>query len=307
VQFGVHTGLQNTTTDELRALWRRAEGHGFDWISIWDHFYAADATVSSDGTTTSGTTCLEAVAAHAALVLETERVRCGSLVYCVAFRHPAVLANVAATLDHLSGGRVTMGLGGGWHQGEFAAYGIPFEDAPVRLRRTDEAIQVVRALLTEDVAEFHGEFYDLTEARCDPKPVQPRLPLWIGGGGEKVTLRIAAQRADGWNVPFVAPEVFRRKVGLLAEHCERVDRDPASIERTVNLTVAWSEDDLAERFGGMTDWIRKSALMGSTQEVVDRVGEYRDAGADRVIIALRAPFDIDGLDRFAADVMPAFP
>ena len=306
MQFGVHTGLQNTTTDELRALWRRIEGHGFDWISIWDHFYAADATVSRDGTTTSGSACLEAVAAHAALALETERVRCGSLVYCVAFRHPAVLANVAATLDQLSGGRVTMGLGGGWHQGEFAAYGIPFEEVPVRLRRTDEAIQVVRALLTEDIAEFHGEFYDLTEARCDPKPVQDRLPLWIGGGGEKVTLRIAAQHADGWNVPFVGPETFRRKVGVLAEHCERFNRDPASIERTVNLTVAWSEEDLVERFGGMADYIRPSALIGSTQEIVDRVAEYRDAGADRVIVALRAPFDTDGLDRFATDVMPAF-
>jgi F420-dependent oxidoreductase-like protein len=306
VQFGVHTGLQNTTTDELRALWRRIEAHGFDWISIWDHFYAADATVSRDGTTTSGSACLEAVAAHAALALETERVRCGSLVYCVAFRHPAVLANVAATLDQLSGGRITMGLGGGWHQGEFAAYGIPFEEVPARLRRTDEAIQVVRALLTEDVADFHGEFYDLTEARCDPKPVQDRLPLWIGGGGEKVTLRIAAQHADGWNVPFVAPEAFRRKVGVLAEHCERFDRDPASIERTVNLTVAWSEEDLVERFGGMAEYIRPSALIGSTQEIVDRVAEYRDAGADRVIVALRAPFDTDGLDRFAADVLPAF-
>jgi len=306
VQFGVHTGLQNTTTDELRALWRRIERQAFDWISIWDHFYAADATVSSDGTTTSGSACLEAVTAHTALVLETGRVRCGSLVYCVAFRHPAVLANVAATLDQLSGGRVTMGLGGGWHQGEFAAYGIPFETVPVRLRRTDEAIQVVRALLTEDVAEFHGEFYDLTEARCDPKPVQARLPLYIGGGGERVTLRIAAQHADGWNVPFVAPEVFRHKVGVLAEHCERIGRDPASIERTVNLTVAWSEDDLHERFGGMADWIRPSALIGSTQEVIDRVAEYRDAGADRVIIALRAPFDVEGLDRFATDVMPAF-
>lgn len=306
MQFGVHTGLQNTTTDELRALWRRIESHDFDWISIWDHFYAADATVSTDGTTTSGSACLEAVAAHTALVLETERVRCGSLVYCVAFRHPAVLANVAATLDQLSGGRVTMGLGGGWHQGEFAAYGIPFEDVPTRLRRTDEAIQVVRALLTQDVAELHGEFYDLTEARCDPKPVQARLPLWIGGGGERVTLRIAAQRADGWNVPFVAPEAFRHKVDVLAQHCERCDRDPASIERTVNLTIAWSEDDLRERFGGMTDWIRTSALIGSTQEVIDRVAEYRDAGADRVIIALRAPFDTDGLDRFATEVMPAF-
>jgi probable F420-dependent oxidoreductase len=307
VQFGVHTGLQNTTTDELRALWRQIEAHaGFDWISIWDHFYAADATASGDGTLSSGSSSLEAVAAHAALALETSRVRCGSLVYCVGFRHPAVLANAAATLDHLSGGRITIGLGGGWHQGEFAAYGIPFEDVPVRLRRTEEAIQVIRALLTEDVAEHHGEFYDLTAARCDPKPVQARLPLWIGGGGEKVTLRTAARHADGWNVPFVHPGTYRRKSDVLDAHCEREGRDPATIERSVNVTLAWSEDELLERFGGMADWVRKSTLIGSTQEIVDTVGEYRDAGADRLILALRAPFDADGLDRFATEVLPVF-
>jgi F420-dependent oxidoreductase-like protein len=303
VRFGVHTGLQNTNTDELRALWRRIEDHGFDWISIWDHFYAADATVTREGTT-SGSVCLEAVTAHAALALETSRVRCGSLVYCVGYRHPAVLANVAATLDHLAGGRITMGLGGGWHQGEFAAYGIPFEPVPVRLRRTNEAIQVVRKLLTEDVAEFSGEFYELHEARCDPKPVQARLPLWIGGGGEKVTLRIAAQHADGWNVPFIPPDQYRRKVGVLGEHCERLGRDPATIEKSVNLTLAWSEDELRERFGGMAEWILPSALIGSAQQMVDRVAEYRDAGADWVMVALRAPFDVDGLDRFATEVLP---
>lgn len=305
MKFGVHTGLQNTTVDELRRLWRRADDQGFGWVSIWDHFYAADATVTAEGTS-SGSVCLEAVATHAALALETTNVRCGSLVYCVGYRHPAVLANAAATLDHLSGGRITMGLGGGWHQAEFAAYGMEFEPVPVRLRRTDEAIQVIRKLLTEDTASFSGEFYELRDARCDPKPVQARLPLWIGGGGEKVTLRIAAQHADGWNVPFTPPDVYRHKVQVLTDHCERLGRDPAAIEKSVNLTLAWSDDELRERFGGMIDWIRPSALMGSTAAMVDRLGEYADAGADWVMVALRAPFDVDGLDRFAAEVMPAF-
>jgi F420-dependent oxidoreductase-like protein len=296
--------LQNTTIDELRALWRRADAQGFGWVSIWDHFYAADATVTTEGTS-SGAVCFEAVAAHAALALETTRVRCGSLVYCVAYRHPAVLANAAATLDHLSDGRITMGLGGGWHQGEFAAYGMEFEPVPVRLRRTDEAIQVIRMLLTEETANFSGEFYELRDARCDPKPVQARLPLWIGGGGEKVTLRIAAQHADGWNVPFIPPDQYRRKVQVLHEHCDKVGRDPSTIEKSVNLTLAWSDEDLRERFGGMTDWIRPSALTGSTNEIVDRLGEYADAGADWVMVALRAPFDVDGLDRFASEMMPA--
>jgi F420-dependent oxidoreductase-like protein len=305
VKFGVHTGLQNTTTDELRALWRRIDDAGFEWASIWDHFYAADATVTAEGTS-SGSVCLEAIASHSALALETEHVRCGSLVYCVGYRHPAVLANAAATMDQLSHGRITMGLGGGWHQGEFAAYGIPFEPVPVRLRRTAEAIQVIRLLLTQDVADFDGEFYELREARCDPKPVQARLPLWIGGGGEKVTLRIAAQHADGWNVPFITPDQYRRKSDVLVQHCEAVGRDPATIERSVNLTLAWSDEELRERFGGMADWIRPSALGGSSQEIVDRIGEYRDAGAEMVILAMRAPFDLDGLDRFAAEVLPAF-
>ena len=129
VKLGVHTGLQNTRVDELRALWRRIEDHGFEWISIWDHFYAADATFTPVGIT-SGSVCLEAITMHTALALSTERVRCGSLVYCVGYRHPAVLANAMATLDQLSGGRVTLGLGAGWHQSEYAAYDIAFPPAP---------------------------------------------------------------------------------------------------------------------------------------------------------------------------------
>jgi len=304
VRFGVHTGLQNTTTDELRSLWRRIETSGFEWISIWDHFYSADATVTEEGTT-SGPVCHEAVAAHTALALETRRVRCGSLVYCVAYRHPAVLANAMATIDHLSGGRVTLGLGAGWHQGEFAAYGIPFPPAPVRLRMLDEAIQCIRALTTLEVADFDGEFFTLRDARCEPKPVQRRLPLWIGGGGERVTLRLAARHADGWNIPFITPDAYRHKAEVLEAHCDREGRDPTTIERSVNLTLAWTEEDLRARFGGMADWIRPSALTGSTAEIVDRVGAYRDAGAQWVNLALRAPFDTESVDRFAAEVLPA--
>lgn len=303
MRFGVHTGLQSTTAADLRALWRRSEELGFEWISIWDHFYAADPTVTAD--TTTGSACLEAVAAHAALALETTRVRCGSLVYCVGYRHPAVLANAAVTLDHLSGGRVTMGLGGGWHRAEFEAYGMRFEPVPVRLRRTDEAIRVIRMLLTQEATTFSGELYELRDARCDPKPVQPSLPLWIGGGGEQVTLRTAARHADGSNVPFIAPVPYRRKVQVLHEHCERAGRDPSTIEKSVNVALAWTEEELRERFGGMADWIRPSALTGSTAEVVDRAGGYADAGADWLILALRAPFDVDGLERFATEVVPA--
>lgn len=296
VRFGVHTGLQNTSIAELQSLWRRIEAHGFEWISIWDHFYAADNTGNPH--------CLEAVASHAALAATTETVRCGSLVYSVGYRHPAVLANAAATLDQIANGRVTLGLGGGWMEAEYAAYGIPYPSAGVRLRQVNEAIQCVRGLLTQQHTNFDGEFFTMHDAQCEPKPVQERLPIWIGGGGEKVTLRIAAQHADGWNVPFIAPDAFAHKIGVLNAHCETVGRDPSDIERAINVGLAMRSGDLEAQFGAMAKWVSPGVLHGSVGEIVDRVGEYRAAGADWLILAMRAPFDLDGLDQFAAEVLP---
>jgi F420-dependent oxidoreductase-like protein len=292
----VHTGLQNTSIGELQPLWSHIEELGFDWISIWDHFYAADGTGNPH--------CLEAVASHAALAATTSRVRCGSLVYSVGYRHPAVLANAAATLDQLSGGRITLGLGGGWLADEYHAYGIDFPPVPVRLRQVEEAIQCVRGLLTEEVTSFDGEHFTLTDARCEPKPVQERLPLWIGGGGEKVTLRTAARYADGWNVPFISPEDYGRKVAILDRHCADAARDPAEITRSVNVGIAFSDEALEAQFGNIAEYVRPGVLTGGVNEMVDRVGRYRDAGAEWLILAVRAPFDVEGLDRFAAEVLP---
>jgi F420-dependent oxidoreductase-like protein len=301
VILGVHAGLQYTSTDEIHALWKRIEAMGFAWISVWDHFYAADVTDPN-----SGYECLEGLTAHAALVMATSRVRCGSLVYCAGYRHPAVLAKSIATIDNFSGGRVTLGLGAGWHQGEFDAYGIPFPPAPVRLRQLEETVHCVRALLTEDVVDFDGEFVHLREARCEPKPAQARLPIWLGGHGEKVTLKLVARYADGWNVPFVSTDTFRHKVGVLEEHCAAVGRDPSGITKSLNLALAWNDEDLAAQFGQMVEFLRGSVLTGSTQEVVDLIGSYADAGADQINLAVRAPFDVDGLERFAAEVLPQF-
>lgn len=297
VKFGVHTGLQNTTIAELQAFWRRIESLPFDWISIWDHFYAADATGDPHS--------LEAIASHAALAATTTRVRCGSLVYSAGYRHPAVLANTMATLDQLAQGRITFGLGGGWLRNEYDVYGIEYGTPAQRLRRLEESIQCVRGLLTQSHTTFAGEYFNLTNAQCEPKPVQQRLPIWIGGGGEKVTLRICAQYADGWNVPFITPEQWAHKAVLLDQHCERVGRDPSEITKSVNVGMAFDDEQLVRQFGKAAEMIRPSVFSGSVQQMVDHAGAYVDAGAKYIMLAMRAPFDYDGFERFAAEVLPA--
>src|SRR4029077_11559552 len=290
-----------TSADEIRELWTRIEQLGFEWISVWDHFYAADVTDPEPGYQ-----CLEGLTAHAALAMATSTVRCGSLVYCAGYRHPAVLAKSIATIDNFSGGRVTLGLGAGGHQGEFDAYGIPFPPAPVRLRQLEEQLLCIRSLFTEEDVDFEGEFYRLRAARCVPKPDQQHLPLWVGGQGERVTLKLVARHADGWNAPFVSVDTFRHKRGVLEAHCADADRDPADITRSLNLALAWREEDLRAQFGNTAEFMRGSVLTGTTQDVVDRIGEYADAGADQINVAMRAPFDVAGLERFAAEVLPQF-
>jgi len=297
VRFGVHAGLQNTSLAELQDLWRRIEELGFDWISIWDHFYAADATGNPHS--------LEAITTHTALAATTERVTCGSLVYSAGYRHPAVLANAMCTLDQVANGRVVLGLGAGWLQAEYDAYGMRFGAVGERMRMLEEYIQCVRGLLTQERTSFDGEFFTLRDAQCEPRPVQARLPIWVGGGGEKVTLRICAAHADGWNVPFIPPEEWARKTKVLDAHCEKIGRDPADITRTVNVGMAFTQEALEAQFGRMANYVKPGVLSGSVQEMVDKVGGYVEAGASQVNVAMRAPFDRDGLERFAAEVMPA--
>lgn len=290
--FGVHAGLQHTSTDKIRALWRKIEDLGFDWISIWDHFYAATGQDDPEN--------LEAVAMHAALACDTTKVRCGSLVYSIGYRHPAVLAKMICTVDQLSGGRADIGLGAGWSQIEYNAYGIPFPSVKVRMDQLEEAAQCVHGLLRNDVTNFSGTYFSLTNAKCVPKPVQKKLPIWIGGGGEKRTLNIAAKYADGWNVPFISPEAFAHKRSVLHEHCLKIGRDPNEITCAINVGVAWTEESLVQQFGAIAEYVKPGVLTGSDQQVIDRIGEYVAAGANQVNIALRAPFDIDTLERFSA-------
>jgi alkanesulfonate monooxygenase SsuD/methylene tetrahydromethanopterin reductase-like flavin-dependent oxidoreductase (luciferase family) len=308
MKFCIHTGPQLCTMDELRELWRFADRSGFHWVSVWDHFYPAELRDHDRP-------CFEATATHAALACETKRVRVGCLVYCAAYRHPAALAKALVTIDHLSGGRMECGLGAGWHQQEFEAHGIPFLPIGRRLDQLEEAIAIVRGLFEQERTTFHGRTWRVEGAYGNPKPLQHRPRLWIGGGGEKRLLRIVARHADGWNIPFVAPDVWAAKSRVLDGWCEREGRDPRAVLRTVNLGPALVEherelprveEQLGRQFGQILSFLRPGMLVGTPQQVIDRIGEYERTGCDWVILALRAPFDRAGLELFGERVMPAF-
>ena len=290
--FGAHVGLQHTTAEKLRDAWRQIEELGFGWISVWDHFYGATGKPDDAA-------CLEAVAMHAALACSTTKVRCGSLVYSIGYRHPAVLAKAITAIDQLSGGRAEMGIGSGWAQVEYNAYGIPFPAAKVRLDQMEEGIQCLRRLLHDNVTNFEGDYFNLIDARNQPRPIQRHLPIWVGGGGEKRTLKIAARHADGWNVPFIPPEQFAHKNSVLNEHCAAVGRNPAAIKRAINVGLAFTEESLQQQFGKISDLVRPGVLSGSDDKIMEAIGRYVEAGADQVNIALRAPFDLDALQRLS--------
>jgi F420-dependent oxidoreductase-like protein len=308
MRFGIHAGPQDCSIDDLRRLWRFADEHGFHWCSVWDHLY------SISNLTDPASPSFEGVATMAALAGATTRVRVGCLVFCVGYRNPGVLCKAAVTIDHLSGGRVELGLGAGWNENEFRAFGMPFLPIKDRLDQLEETAIVLRRLFDGERVTFDGKHVQLTDALCDPRPVQSRLRLWIGGQGEKRLLRIVARHADGWNVPFLAPEVFTQRAATLDAWCAKEGRDPGAITRTINVGLALGADDAAVRrqedqlpgmFGGLTEFVKPGILIGTPTRVIDRVGEYERAGAEWVILAVRAPFDWEGLELFVRDVMPA--
>lgn len=309
MEFGIHLVQQNVTIGECRELWRWADTAGFTWVDVSDHFYESPMTEKRGP-------YLECLASLAALAADTERVRVGTCVLAMDYRHPAVLANALATIDHLADGRLDVGLGAGWNVQEYSAYGIPFERIGKRLDRLEEGIRVLRALWEEPEANFDGEHYQLTDALCEPKPLQTRVPIWIGGVGEKRTLQLVARYADGWNAPYLTVEDWQRLSGVLNEWCERVGRDPAEIQRDVNLSfhVAANESDrdraqehFEEVFGPAGDAFRqRGAIVGVPAEAIDMLAHYADAGVDRVNITLRPPWDWEALRAFSEEVIGQF-
>jgi alkanesulfonate monooxygenase SsuD/methylene tetrahydromethanopterin reductase-like flavin-dependent oxidoreductase (luciferase family) len=307
LQLGFHIGQQNLSFTELRSLWQRLDQQGADWISLWDHLYEAPP---ANGTQDH----FEAVSLLGALAADTSKARIGCLVFYVGYRNPALLAKVAATLDHISEGRFELGLGAGWHSQEAHAFGYDFPGIGARLDMLDEAAAIIRSMLSQPRTDFSGHYFSVHQVSNLPVPQQPELPLWIGGLGEQKTLKIVAEHASGWNAAYVSPTDFGRLNGVLNDWCDRLGRDPKSIRRSVNLSFHLSLSSKAlqaERTRISADWgagaarIEAGSLLCLPNEAVDRILDYREQGAEQINVALRAPWQAEALDCYLNQVMPA--
>jgi F420-dependent oxidoreductase-like protein len=276
LRFGIKTAPQHTTYDAMLAVWREADATPvFEHAWLFDHFAPIHSDVNGP--------CLEGWTLLAAYAAQTSRIRLGLMVTGNTYRHPAVLAKIAATVDVISNGRLDFGIGAGWNEYEHQSMGIPLFQPGERIRRLGEACEMVRRLWTQHLTDFDGRYYQLREARCEPKPVQqPYPPFVIGGGGEQLTLKVVAQYADVWNFAGGPVESFSHKVDVLRQHCAAVGRDPAAIELSVQIPVTY--DDL-----------------GATVQTVQR---FVDAGATHIILNLRYPYPEGIVMRLAEEVVP---
>ena len=308
--FGIHIGHMGGPLDEMRKLWKFADTAGFDWFSVSDHFQESPPRGGEID-------CFEGITTLTAAAVETTRVRLGALVYCVAYRNPGLHAKSLTTIDHLSNGRVDCGLGAGWHEVEARAFGYEWPRIGIREDMLEEYAQVMRLLFDTESrrASFQGRHFTLDNAPNNPKPRQPRVPIWIGGRGEKRTLRAAARFADGWNAPYIGPDEWIHKSTVLDQWCETEQRDPHSILRTVNLGFYLGADARGAERGerifrdhwGPRGDERSGWLRGTPKDTLTMLNAFRDAGCARVNIAFReGPYDWDALHAFAEQVLPAF-
>ncbi len=263
MKFGIKTPPQHCSWQDMLGVWRATDEVEV-FTSCWnfDHFYPLVGDPNGP--------CMEAWVTLTALAVNTARVRVGCMVHGMPYRHPALTANMAASLDIVSEGRLDLGLGAAWHEGECEAYGIGLLPLKQRMDRFEEGVQVVRSLLCEEHTTFSGEYYQLTQARCEPKGPQPGgPPIVIGGGGEKRTLRIAALYAAHWNLAFASPDEFRHKYGILQAHCDDVGRNIADIECSVQIALAADADP---------------------NESADAAAALGEAGVNTVLFSLRNPY-----------------
>jgi F420-dependent oxidoreductase-like protein len=296
---------------------RHVEAGPWDSLWVYDHFHTVP--VATDEATH------EAWSLMAALAATTQRLRLGQMCSCMAYRNPAYLAKVAATCDVISGGRVEMGIGAGWYEHEWRAYGYGFPSAGDRLGMLDEGVQIMRQAWTDGVATLDGKYYQVDGAVVRPLPLQrDGIPLWIAGGGEQRTLRTAAKYAQYTNFD-TTPETFKRKSEILEQHCRDVGRDFGEITRSgnYNLVIGETESDVKDKLAWIHDHYAKSVppdqadrtgklfadgpLVGTPEQLVERLREAEGFGMTYAILyVVDAIYDPGSLELFANKVIPEF-
>jgi alkanesulfonate monooxygenase SsuD/methylene tetrahydromethanopterin reductase-like flavin-dependent oxidoreductase (luciferase family) len=292
IRFGIQTGQQMVEWPVLLDLWQKADGWGYDSLWNFDHFYPI--FVAPEGP------CLESWTTLAALAQATTHARIGTLVSGNTYRHPCVTAKMAATLDHVSGGRFN--------------FGIDFKTVPERLRALDEACRIVKSMFTQEKTTLRGRYYTVTDAIGLPQPVQkPHPPIMIGGTGEKVLLRIVAEHADLWNTASQA-ERMKHLIDVIDRHGEAIGRDTSTIEKTVLMPLCYKAPKEREDFvmgliaqmeGSEPQAARRRIMIGGKEECFDTIDRYRRVGVTHFIFMTFVPFNEDEIQRFAEEVMPA--
>ena len=281
-----------------------AETEGFDAVWLYDHFHTVP-TVTQEVT-------FECWTSTAALARDTKRVRIGQMVTCNSYRNPALLAKMASTVDVLSHGRLDFGIGSGWYEHEYLAYGYDYLDAPERLRRLREALQVILAMWTEEEAVFEGKYYHVRGAINQPKGVQkPHIPLLIGGSGEKVTLKLVAQYGDACNIGHLDAQGLKHKFDVLKQHCDNVGREYESIKRTAEYicVIAKTEEEAIAKANSSPslgphpsiEQLQKNDLCGTPAMIRRRLAEAEEVGVQEVILFLPDAKDIDSIKMFAQE------
>lgn len=277
ITFGIKTAPQQTTYEAILQVWKQAdENPAFAHAWLFDHYAPIHGDL--DGP------CLEGWTTLAALAAATSRIRIGLMVTGNTYRHPAVLASIAATVDVISKGRLDLGIGAGWNEYEHASMGIPLYATGERIRGLDEACQIIKQLFTQHLTTFDGRYYQLKDARREPKPVQkPYPPFVIGGSGEQLTLRVVAKHANVWNFVAGPVDVFQHKVSVLKQHCEAVGRDFDAIDLSTQVPVNYADLSAAR----------------------DRVEAFIAAGANHFVFTLSYPYPEAIVARLADEVVGA--
>jgi F420-dependent oxidoreductase-like protein len=306
VRFGIQTGQQGLSWEQMLDLWQKADQWGYDSLWNFDHFYPI--FVDPEGP------CFEGWTTLSALAQATKRARIGHLVNGNTYRHPCVTAKMAATLDHISNGRLNLGIGAGWFELEHRSFGIDFKTIPGRLAALDEACQIIRGMFTQPKTTLQGKHYQVTDALCLPKPVQqPHPPIMIGGTGERVLLRIVAKHADMWNASADAKRM-RELIDVIRRHGDAVRRDTEAIEKTVMMPLCYKATPEREQFmcslmanmrQTTPEAARAQIMIGDKQECLDAVERYGKAGVTHFIFMLFAPFFVEEVQAFAEEVIPA--